>query len=186
MTALTMHNTDDLRAQVIQDEGIPATVRKFLAQGAPLEDIRLDAYGRWFHEGEPFINQNLARLFHQSLKQTDQGTWFLHIEPYSYPVTVELTNTFVDRLKNPDIHTQAHFVGTPNDAWTDIHIQSLYTDQNEILAFEHQGRPVRFVKQAYRDLSELLALEGESFAIQFPTQTLPILPLPDDFFTRKA
>src|SRR5690625_4529667 len=116
MTALTMHNTDDLRAQVIQDEGIPATVRKFLAQGAPLEDIRLDRYARRFHQGRPFINQHLARLFHHSLNQPDQATWFLHIDPYSHPVAVELTNTSVDRLKSPDAHTHAHFVGTPNDA----------------------------------------------------------------------
>lgn len=179
-----MHNTDDLRAQVIQDEGIPVTVRTFLSQGAPLEDIRLDAYGRWFHEGEPFINQNLSRLFHRSLKQTAQGTWFLHIEPYSYPVTVELTSSFIDRLKNIQPQTQAHFIGTPNDAWTDITLQRLYTDGHEILAFEHHGQPVRFVKQAYRDLTALLAFEGERFSIELPTQTLVLHDLPRDFFHR--
>lgn len=180
-----MHTTDALREQVIHDEGIPATVRKFLSQGAALEDIRLDAYGRWFHEGEPFINQNLARLFHRSLRRTDQGTWFLHIEPYSYPVTVELTDAFIDRLKNVQQHTYAHFVGDDRDQWTAISLEPLYSDAQEILAIEHGGRAVRFVKQAYRDLSEHLAFEGEGFALQLPDHTLPILTLPEHFFTPK-
>lgn len=178
-----MHTTDALREQVLYDEGIPATVRKFLSQGAPLEDIRLNAYGRWFHEGEPFINQNLAHLFHRSLQRTDQGTWFLHIEPYSYPVTVELTDAFVDRLKQVQHHAYAHFIGDDRDHWTKISLSPLYSDAQEILAIEHKGRAVRFVKQAYRDLSEHLAFEGEGFALRLQDRTVPILPLPEDFFT---
>lgn len=179
------HTTDELRAQVIHDEGIPEMVRNFLSKGAPLEDIRLNAYGRWFHEGEPFINKKLSQLFHRSLQRTDQGTWFLHIEPYTYPVTVELTDRFVDRLEDLSPTPKAHFIGEDPDAWTAISLAELYTDGGEILAFKHDGLPVRFVKQAYRDLTEHLAFEGEGFALELPRQRIILQTLPKDFFTPK-
>lgn len=178
------HSTDDLREQVIRDEGIPEMVRKFLSQGAPLEDIRLDAYGRWFHEGEPFINKKLAQLFHRSLQRTDQGTWFLHIAPYTYPVTVELGDRFIDRLQDLSLTPHAHFVGEDREVWTKISLQELYTDGGEILACKHDGLPVRFVKQAYRDLTEHLAFEGEGFALELPSQRVILKEMPQNFFER--
>src|SRR5690554_713517 len=177
-----MTTLDQLRQQAILDEQIPETVRKFLAAGAPLEDIRLNRFGQWFHEGEPFINQKLARLFHQSLKQTDQGNWFLHIAPYSYPVTVELTDLFIDRIQALTTQTQAHFVGTLHDTWTPIQLQNLYTDGEDLIAGQHEGRPLRFVGTAYRDLLEGIEEHGDGFALRLSDQRIPLEPLPHGFF----
>lgn len=177
-----MHQTDDLRQQAIRDEGIPERVRKFLSEGAPLEDIHLDAYGRWFHEGEPFINQRLARLFHRSLHQTQQGTWFLQIKPYTYPVTVELTDSFIDRLDLLGSTARAHFVGDDPEQWTDVELTTLYTDGGELLATEHNERPTRFIKRAYRNLLELLQFEDDRFVLDFPDRRIALKPLPKGFF----
>lgn len=177
-----MHQTDDLRQQAIHDQGIPEKVRKFLAQGAPLEMIHLDAYGRWFHEGEPFINQRLARLFHRSLHKTEQGTWYLEIKPYTYPVTVELTDSFIDRIQQRATSTKAHFVGHDPDAWTTIDLSTMYTDGDELLALHHNGRPTRFVERAYKDLLEAVELENDRFVLALQDRRIPLKPLPKGFF----
>lgn len=177
-----MHQTDKLRQQAIHDEGIPEMVRKFLSQGAPLEMIHLDAYGRWFHEGEPFINQRLARLFHRSLHKTEQGTWYLEIKPYTYPVTVALTGTFIDRLQELNSTAKAHFVGDDTDEWTDVDLSTLYTDGAELLAINHNGRPTRFVERAYRNLLEALEFENERFVLTLADRRIPLKPLPKGFF----
>lgn len=177
-----MTTLQQLRTQAIQDQQIPEPVRKFLAAGAPLDDIRLDAYGRWFHQGDPFINKKLARLFHQSLRCTEQGTWFLHIAPYSYPVTVELTDRFVDRIQQLQIQTRVHFVGEAPDDWVPIHIQNLYTDGQDLLVTTHNERPVRFVEAAYRDLLENLEWKDEQYHVRFHDQSVPVNAIPEGFF----
>lgn len=177
-----MPTLDTLRQQTIDDPEIPEPVRRFLAAGAPLEHIHLDAFGQWSHEGEPFINQKLARLFHQSLHRTEQGTWYLHIAPYTYPVTVALTDRFIDRVRGDGPRMDAHFIGALSDEWTPLHLESLYTDGHDLLATTHQGRPLRFVGTAYRDLLERLEMNGEDYRLRFQDVTLPVSPLPVGFF----
>lgn len=68
-------------AQLLADTSLPEPVRRFLQSGATLESIYLDAEGRWFHQGEPFVNEALALLFTRSLVRTAGGTWMLSIPP---------------------------------------------------------------------------------------------------------
>ncbi len=181
-----MANTNHLRQQTIDDEEIPALVRKFLAAGADLEDIRLNARGEWMHQDEHFINKKLSQLFHRSLHQTSKGTWYLQVNPYTYPVTVELTHQFIDRLQHEDGATKAHIVGKDPNTYTDIDLQDLYTDGDEIIAMRHNDAPTRFVGQAYRDLLLQLNQDGEQFYIEWHTQRLNLAPMPDDFFQETA
>lgn len=81
------------------DPSLPEVVRRFLASGAKVEEIRLDAEGRWWHEGEPFVNERLARLFSRSVGRTEGGTWVLTIGQYTYPCVVEDVGFFVERLR---------------------------------------------------------------------------------------
>lgn len=83
-----------LRERAIADPDVPETVRRFLAGGAELESIVLDARGNWWHQGERFANERLSRLFHRSLIRTVAGTWLLTIPPYTYPVEVEDAGRF--------------------------------------------------------------------------------------------
>lgn len=81
------------------DPTLPEPVRRFLAAGARLESIVLDAEGQWRHEGEPFVNERLRDLFHRSIGRTEGGTWVLRIAPYTYPITVEDTPYHVRSLR---------------------------------------------------------------------------------------
>lgn len=80
------------------DPTLPETVRRYLLSGAQLEPIRLDRHGHWWHRGEPFENRRLIDLFSRSVERTDGGTWVLHIAPFTYPIEVEDTGYFVQRI----------------------------------------------------------------------------------------
>ena len=42
---------------------IPDEIKKLLAQGEKIDEIRLDAEGNWFHNGQPFTNQRIIDFF---------------------------------------------------------------------------------------------------------------------------
>lgn len=80
------------------DETLPEVVKDYLRKGFELEEIRLDATGKWTHEGLDFENTKLIALFSRSVGRTDGGTWVLEVGPFTYPITVEDTGFFVERV----------------------------------------------------------------------------------------
>lgn len=81
------------------DETLPAPVREFLRGGGTLERIRLDEEGRFWHEGEPILNERLRALFHRSVERSPGGTWVLHVPPFVYPIEVADTPYHVRSLR---------------------------------------------------------------------------------------
>jgi hypothetical protein len=81
------------------DPTLPEPVRRFLAAGATLEAIVLDAEGHFTHQGQPICHERLRQLFHRSIARTTGGTWVLHIPPYSYPIQVADTPYHVRSLE---------------------------------------------------------------------------------------
>lgn len=174
---------EELRRQAANDPGIPEGVRNFLLKGASLDSIRLDAFGRWFHQGEPFINLKLANLFHQSLYRTASGTWFLQIPPYTYPVSVDLTDRFVNKLLDETSTPRARLIGNP-DASTPLDLRTLYTDGNSLIACIVQGSPARLVESAYRDILEKIDEVNGEYFVTFEDARVVLRPLPENFFAR--
>jgi uncharacterized protein len=89
--------SDELRPDEI-DPTLPETVRNFLARGAKLERIHLDDRGNWTHEGLDFDNPKIIALFNRSVGRTPGGTWILQVGTFTYPIEVEDTGFFVERL----------------------------------------------------------------------------------------
>ena len=80
------------------DETLPEVVKNFLRSGADLEEIRLDARGKWTHEGLDFENPRIIDLFSRSVDRTEGGTWVLEVGRFTYPITVEDCGFFVERI----------------------------------------------------------------------------------------
>ena len=80
------------------DETLPQVVQDFLRKGAELQEIRLDARGKWTHEGLDFENQRIIDLFSRSVDRTEGGTWVLEVGRFTYPITVEDCGFFVERV----------------------------------------------------------------------------------------
>lgn len=177
-----MKSLETLRQNAIADKEIPEGVRHFLEHGACLEDIRLSERGIWFHQGEPFINEKLSDLFHRSLGRTEKGTWFLHIAPYTYPVTVELTDTFVHRLLDDSSSPQARIIGKGAYHQQRIDLSTLYSDGDQCIATLVEGKPARLVDTAYRQVLDRLDEDQGTFVVRFQDKSVAIQPLPEGFF----
>lgn len=173
---------DALRARIIADDEVPETVRHFLEKGASLEEIRLDRHGNWWHEGEVFENARLSALFHRSLQQTARGNWVLHIEPYTYPVLVDLCAVFVVRIVEPGADESV--VRLRDETTTTMDMRALYTDGDRILATRIDGRPARIVDTAYRQLTAELTERDGRYCVRVCGREHPLHPLPEDFFSQ--
>lgn len=97
------------------DPTLPEVVRSFLASGATLESIRLDARGVWWHRGARFENRRIIALFSRSVNRTQGGTWVLEIGRFTYPIEVDDTPFFVESLVfcgvDADEEIELHLVG---------------------------------------------------------------------------
>lgn len=80
------------------DPTLPETVRNFLATGAKLERIHLNARGEWTHEGLSFENPKIIALFSRSIARTQGGTWILNVGQFTYPIEVEDVGFFVESV----------------------------------------------------------------------------------------
>lgn len=171
---------DELRSKIIDDSEVPEMVRRFLGDGADLEEIRLDAHGSWWHEGDIFENQRLSQLFHRSLHRTTQGNWVLEIKPYTYPVLVDLCGTFVRRVveTNGNVAT----VRLANQTIATVKLDAIYTDGDTVLATKVEGQPARIIDTAYRQLTAGLSESGEGYTIEIGGNAFPLRSLPTEFF----
>lgn len=163
----------DLRAQTIADGEIPPKIREFLAKGASLEEIRLDEFGKWFHEGEAFVHEGLSRLFHRSLRRTSAGTWTLVIEPYTYPVIVEKTGRFIRRLYTSDGALSGEDI---LEQRIEIRPDSLFTDGQTFIASDlGGGQLARFIESAHHDLLELIDVSADgAWILDYQSERWPI------------
>lgn len=164
-----------MRPELI-DPTLPPVVQKFLASGARLESIRLDAEGRWWHRGVPFDNKKLIDLFSSSVGRTEGGTWVLEIPPFTYPIEVEDTGYFVTsaRVSSDTNGVRLKLQGNIEER---LDLNSLIYDEGRgFLCKVREGRFLaRFKRSAYYALAEhmtmaedgqiVLTLDGEHFTV---------------------
>lgn len=171
---------NELRDRIVADPDVPEMVRSFLRRGADLVEIRLDRHGNWWHGGDTFQNEKLIRLFHRSLHQTRAGNWVLRIKPYTYPVVVDLTGTFVERLREQADGKVAAKLRTGDAA--EFRLEDVYTDGEDLIATRINGVPARIVDTAYRQLTTDIELDGDVWVLHYDGQAIRTRPLPSDFF----
>jgi hypothetical protein len=169
---------DALRAAVLADEGVPEPVRRFLSNGATLEEIRLSRLGTWSHQGEAFVNQRLAELFHRSLMQTPSGTWLLRIAPYHYPVVVEGPGAFVCRLSPSSAPAEAVLASGVRMPFVP---DALWSDGADVVCWAPPSGPrARLIGQAYQALAPRFEVEGDALhwrrpdGVRVPVHSTPV------------
>lgn len=158
-----------LRASAVEDPDVPEAVRGFLAGGAKLDALRLDARGRWTFNGVPVQHPRVAALFARSLHQTPAGTWVLRVPPYTYPVLVEGVGRFVDRVR-ADL-TEGHTTG---DRWVALDLASLETDGAEYLGVRVEGEAARLIGSAYQSVAASLDADDSGWVLVWDGTRYPI------------
>lgn len=135
------------------DETLPEVVKGFLRRGYQLEDIFLDARGRWHHQGEAFENEKIIALFSRSVGRTDGGTWVLEVPPYTYPIRVEDTGFFVEQI---DLSASPARVYLSDETREDFDLSTLtYEPEGRLYCTVKGGRfRARFKKPAYYAIAD--------------------------------
>jgi uncharacterized protein len=137
------------------DPTLPEVVQNFLRSGARLEEIRLDACGRWTHEGLDFENQRVIALFSRSIARTPGGTWVLEIGGFTYPIVVDDTPHFVHTVRwNDDPPTISLADGTSEI----LDLESLtYRSGGRLYCTVKNGAfRARFLRHAYHSVVDVL------------------------------
>ena len=149
------------------DETLPEVVKNFLRAGATLETIRLDAGGKWTHEGLDFENPRIIDLFSRSVNRTPGGTWVLEIGQFTYPIEVEDTGFFVERVEG--VGRAAHRITVELSDLTSepLDVTTLaYREPGRLYCDVKDGRfRARFKRAAYYDIAQQIAPCDEGFAL---------------------
>lgn len=165
-----------LRAAALSDPETPEPVRRALSGGATLEQIRLDGRGRWWHEGEVFVNERLARLFSASLVQTDAGLWLLQIGGQSYPVEVEETGAFCERM---EVSSEGVVLHLSSGEAVRVGLAGWMSDGERRVGIRlADGRDVRFSGQAHQEALARACLADGVWSVEFPHGRAVLAPWP--------
>ncbi len=148
---MTEHNGD----QDI-DSTLPEVVQDFLRSGAKLQEIRLDARGTWTHEGLSFENPRILDLFSRSVDRTEGGTWVLEVGRFTYPITVEDTGFFVERV---DWSTSPPTLHISDETTEELDVDTLeYRPGGRLYCEIKDGDfRARFKRSAYHSITDYLA-----------------------------
>lgn len=168
--------TDSLRRQVLDDPTIPEPVRKALASGMVLEEIRLDAHGRWWHRGEAIDHPRIVQLFSESVQQTEGGTFVLHIWHFTYPIVVVDTPYFVVRI---DWRSEGPPQLVLNDGSTEaLSPDALRLDGTRLVIPVKDGQmTARFLRDAYHDLLDRVEDDDGVWVLALGAQRVPLTRL---------
>ncbi len=143
------------------DPSLPEIVRQFLLSGKKLEEIKLDARGKWTHEGLDFENPRIVKLFSRSIARTEGGTWVLNIPPFTYPIEIEDTAFFVEHVSWQDDGGVGLVLSDETSELLDA--QSLeYAEGGRLYCTVKGGEfRARFKRQAYYNLVERAEVNDE-------------------------
>ncbi len=159
------------------DPTLPEVVRRFLAGGGVLESIRLDAHGNWWHQNGLFNNARIADLFFRSVDRTEGGTWVLKVGRFTYPIEVEDTGFFVERIQFAGQNTTETVHITLSDHTTEqLDLTSLrYRENRGIYSTIKEGKfRAHFKRPAYYDLLERLEEVSDNYALYIADQHWPL------------
>ncbi len=120
--------------------------------------IRLSQDGRWFHAGEPFTNQNVARFFHKAIRKDETDNYYLHNrysnwEEHVY-FEVEDTAYFVQDLMLEPTGRRFHIL-LNTEAVDILDVRTLEEDQRGVMYCRVLGGDrARFSQRALAQLGD--------------------------------
>lgn len=147
------------------DSTLPEVVQNFLRSGAALENIGLDQRGKWTHEGLDFENERIIGLFNRSVNRTPGGTWILEVGRFTYPIEVEDTGFFVERV---DLDADPPMLQLSDETSEPLMADSLsYGSEGRLYCRVKDGEfRARFKKPAYYAIAEHVEEQNERWLLR--------------------
>lgn len=171
--------TDEV-ARLLADASLPDSIRRALRSGAELVHIGLDSEGQWRHQGELFVNTNLMALFHRSIRRTPFGSYFLHIPPFSYPISVSDTPRYVRHIRVSQTASSMEillFLSDDSEEILDLQSLSYVPTRGlycRVLAPDGGTWPARFLRPAYYACAEYIIEQSDTYYLDLPSGRVAI------------
>ncbi|HOP62901.1 MAG TPA: DUF1285 domain-containing protein [Spirochaetota bacterium] len=127
---------------------IPDYIKEMILSGE-IDDIFLDKEGRWFHNGEPFLNEKITAFFSKSVDITTDGQYVIHYSDFTYPIRVEDTPIFVTGVRFDGFGSfERIFINTSDGETEELDIYTIYYGNNNALycRVRHGRMPARFMR----------------------------------------
>lgn len=157
------------------DETLPEVVKNFLRKGAKLENITLHSNGTWTHEGAPVENRNVAQAFYRHIDRTEGGTWVIHMAPYTYPIEVEDTGFFVERVSVVGNTLAMNLLGE-----TKLELDAtnlVFHEPDRLYIGLPNGHRARFLRSAYNTIMQHLDQDERGYFLDFGEKTIVLKTL---------
>lgn len=153
-----MSRIDEIAEQIDQHQTPPVHLWKPEHVGEI--DIRIDAQGVWFHEGDPILREPLVRLF-ASILWCEEGGHYLVTPVEKLKIRVE---------DAPFVVHQMEFV---DDAWvavTNVHEQVIIGQNNPVALRVYQKQWLPYINVRY----DLWARVNRSIYFQWVTEAMEL------------
>lgn len=120
---------------------IPEFLEELIRSGEQIDEIRIDAEGRWFHNGEPFKNERIAGFFNRSIDITKDGQYVIHYGEFVYPIVVEDAPLFVIgvKIEGKDKNERVMISLTSGDVET-LDVKTLHYKNECLYCYVKKGR----------------------------------------------
>jgi hypothetical protein len=161
------------------DETLPELVQNFLKKGGKLESIRLHADGRWTHEGCDFENDRIVKLFSRSVGRTPGGTWVLEIGRFTYPIEVDDTGYFVDKI---DLGEEPPRLGISDTSEEVLDPSTLSYDTGGRLycTIKRGSFRARFKRHPYYKLADLMREQDGKIVLELGDAIIPLAAMDEE------
>jgi hypothetical protein len=131
--------------------------------------------GNWYSDEECIDNQRIALLFSKSIRQDNDGNYYLQVADERAPITVEDTPYVVKKV---DEDGHGGFIITTNDEVSEpLDPSTLEIGDHDVLycKVKRGALRARFLRTAYYHLAEhFMSDDGESFGIVVGDHRYPI------------
>ena len=128
---------------------IPEEIKEMMLEGTLPDEIFLDKEGRWFHNGQPFLNEKIIDFFNKSINVTADGQYVIHYSNFTYPIRVEDTPLFVTGVRFEGFGSfERIFINLSDGECEELNINTLYYGANNALycRVKNGKMPARFMR----------------------------------------
>ncbi len=120
---------------------IPDFIKKLMDSEHGIDELKIDAEGNWFHNGEPFTNEKVTGFFNKSIDITKDGTYVIHYNKFVYPIVVEDAPVFITgvKIKGKDSKEKIHITLTTDEVEI-LNIKSLHYKNSSLYCYVKKGK----------------------------------------------
>ncbi len=145
---------------------IPDYIKHLMESGEGVDEIKIDAEGNWFHNGEQFENQRIIDFFNASIRRTREGTYVIHYADFTYPITVEDTPLFVTGVRYVGFADfEKVYITLKSGVEEELDVDTLFVKPNNCLycMVRNGTMPAKFMRSPSFQVLERLEESDDTF-----------------------